>query len=150
MKTYLKTLIWIIILGLSGCQNGNSAKHPSEPLISTKWILLGIQTNDTKIYEPVPADLSGMNIVFGRLHSFQAASSCNTIYGSYLISEQNQIKTDSIIMTKMFCMDSAQMIWEDKYVAGLKGSREFEITKDTLSIRTNSDIEMIFKAEPKK
>lgn len=150
MKIYLKTLIWILILGLSGCQNGNNALHSSESLISTKWILLGLQNNDTKIYEPVPADLSGMNIVFGKSHGFQAASSCNTVYGSYLISEQNLIKTDSIIMTKMFCMDSSQITWEDKYVSGLKSASEFKITKDTLSVRTNSNVEMIFKAEPKK
>jgi hypothetical protein len=53
-------------------------------------------------------------------------------------------------MTKMFCMDSAQILWEDKYISGLKSSNGFEITEDTLSIRSNSNIEMIFKKESQK
>jgi META domain. len=150
MKIYLKTLIWILILGLSGCQNGNNAKHSLDRLISTKWIFLGFQHNDTKIYESVPSDLSGMNIAFYNSHSFQAASSCNTAYGNYLIFEQNSLKIDSIVMTKMFCIDSTQSTWEDKYISGLKSSKGFEITNDTLSISTNSNIEMLFKVESQK
>lgn len=150
MKAYLKTLIWILSFALSGCINGNNAKHSSDSLISTKWILLGMQNNDTKIYESVPAELSGMNIKFNNSHGFLANSSCNTVYGYYLILDQNSIKIDSITMTKMFCADSIQIVWEDRYIAGLRGSDRFEINKDTLSIRANSNIEMIFKAEPQK
>lgn len=150
MKIYLKTFIWILFFGLSGCQNGNNAKYSSDSLISTRWIFLGLQHNDTRIYESVPADLHGMNIAFTKSHRFLASSSCNTAYGYYLISEQNSIKIDSIIMTKMFCPDSAQILWEDKYISGLKSSNVFEITEDTLSISTDLNIEMIFKAESPK
>jgi heat shock protein HslJ len=150
MKTYLKTLIWILILGLSGCQNSNNPKQSPDHLISTKWIFCGLQHNDTRIYESVPSELSGMNIAFYKSHSFQAASSCNTAYGNYLILEKNSLKIDSVIMTKMFCIDSIQSTWEDKYVAGLKNSTGFAIINDTLSISTNSNIEMIFKAESQK
>jgi heat shock protein HslJ len=150
MKIYLNTLIWILILGLSGCQNGNNAKHSRDRLNSTKWIFLGFQHNDTKIYESVPSDLSEMNIAFSISHSFQAESSCNTVYGNYLILEQNSLKIDSVVMTKMFCIDSTQSTWEDKYITGLKSSRGFEITNDTLSIGTDSNIEMIFKVGSQK
>ena len=67
-----------------------------------------------------------------------------------MILEQNSIKIDSIVMTKMFCADSIQITWEDKYISGLKNSKRFEIAKDTLSIKTNSNFEMIFKAESQK
>jgi len=150
MKIYLNTLIWILILGLSGCQNGNNVKHSPERLISTKWIFLGFQHNDTKIYESVPSDLSEMYIAFSISHSFQAESSCNTAYGNYLILEQNSLKIDSIVMTKMFCIDSTQSTWEDKYITGLKSSRRFKITNDTLSISSDSNIEMIFKVGSQK
>lgn len=150
MKIFLKAIIWILILGLSGCQNGSNAKHSPGRLISTKWIFSGLQHIDSKIYESVPAELSGMNIAFYNSNSFQAASSCNTVYGNYLIFEQKSLKIDSVVMTKMFCIDSIQSTWEDKYVSGLKSSNGFEITNDTLSISTNSNIEMIFKAESQK
>jgi heat shock protein HslJ len=150
MKKYFRTFIWILILGLSGCNNGNNAKHSPDSLISTKWILLGLQNSENKTYEPVPAELTGMNIAFDNLHRFQAASSCNILYGYYLVPEQNIIKIDSLIMTKMFCPDSIQMTWEDKYISGLKSSEKFEIAEDTLSIIAGSNIKMIFKAEPKK
>ena len=150
MKIYLKTFIWILIFGLSGCQNSNNAKYPSDRLISAKWIFLGLQHNNTRIYESVPADLHGMDITFTKSNRFLANSSCNTAYGYYLIFEQNSIKIDSLVMTKMFCMDSAQILWEDKYISGLKSSNGFEITEDTLSIRSNSNIEMIFKKESQK
>jgi|WetSurMetagenome_2_1015567.scaffolds.fasta_scaffold65747_1 heat shock protein HslJ len=150
MKIYLKTLICILILGLSGCQNGNNAKHSRDRLISTKWIFLGFQHNDSKSYESVPFNLSEMNITFSISHSFQAESSCNTAYGNYLIYEQNSLKIDSVVMTKMFCIDSTQSTWEDKYISGLKSSKGFEINNDTLSISTTSNIEMIFKVETQK
>ena len=150
MKIYLKTLFLLLILGFSGCKNGNEAKHSSDTLISTKWILLGLQNTDNKTFEPVPGELKGMNIAFDNLHRFQAASSCNTLYGYYLIQEQNIIKIDSLIMTKMFCMDSIQMTWEDRYISVLKSSAGYVITNDTLSISNGSKIDMIFKAETKK
>jgi len=150
MKLYFKTIIWILIFGLSGCQNGNNTKHSSDRLISTKWILLGLQHNDNKIFESVPAEIYGMNIAFNKSNGFQATSSCNTVYGYYSVSEQNSIKIDSIVLTKMFCADSLQIIWEDRYISGLRSSRKFEITKDTLTICSNSNIEMIFRAESQK
>jgi heat shock protein HslJ len=150
MKKYFNAVIWILIIGLSSCQNGNNAIPSSENLTKTNWIFLGLQHNDAKVFESVPAGLSGMNIVFGNSHGFQANSSCNTAYGYYLISDQNSIKIDSISMTKMFCPDSIQIVWEDKYISGLKSSNGFEITRDTLTLRTNSNIEMIFKAESQK
>lgn len=150
MKKYFNALIWILIIGLSACQNGNNPKPSSESLTKTNWIFLGLQHNDAKVFESVPAGLSGMNIVFGNSHGFQAKSSCNTAYGYYLISDQNSIKIDSISMTKMFCPDSIQIVWEDKYITGLKSSDGFVITRDTLVIRTNSNTEMIFKAESQK
>jgi heat shock protein HslJ len=150
MKICLKTLICILILGLSGCQNENNAKHSRDRLISTKWIFLGFQRNDTKGYELVPVNLSKMDITFSVSHNFQAESSCNTAYGNYLIYEQNFLKIDSVVMTKMFCVDSTQSTWEDKYISGLKNSKEFKITNDTLSISTTSNVGMIFKVESQK
>lgn len=145
----MKILIWILILGLSGCQNTGKSKQ-TRNLNSTKWIFVGLNNGDTKTYETVPEDLSGMNISFDSAHHFQAASSCNTLYGSFVVSDQQSIRIDSLSMTKMFCIDSLQTTWEDKYIAGLKNSSSFEIRKDTLSIKTGATSEMIFKAEPKE
>lgn len=142
----MKIVIWILFFGLSGCQNTENAKQIS----STKWTLLGLQNSNTNSFESVPEEYSAMNISFNKSHRFRAASSCNTIYGYYNISGQNFLKIDSLSMTKMFCIDSLQTAWEDKYIAGLKSSSEFEITKDTLSIKTNSNSKLIFKAESQK
>lgn len=147
MKIYLKSLVWIIMFGLAGCQPGNSTKQSSDRLISAKWIFSGLKNKDTRVFESIPAELHGMNIVFNNSHGFQANSSCNTAYGYYLIAGLNSIKIDSIVMTKMFCMDSIRILWEDKYISGLKSTSSFEITGDSLSLRTGSDIEMIFKAD---
>jgi heat shock protein HslJ len=141
----MKIVIWILFFGLSGCQNADTSKQ----LTTTKWTLLGLQNSNTRSYESVPAEYSGMSISFNKARRFQATSSCNTIYGYYFIS-RNSIKIDSLSMTKMFCIDSLQTAWEDKYIAGLKSSSEYEITKDTLSIKTNSNSKLIFKAELQK
>jgi len=150
MNKYLITLVWIFIFVFSGCQYGNHVKQSSDRLISAKWILLGLQHNDTKMYESVPADLTGMNIEFNNSNRFQANSSCNIAYGSYTIFEQNSIKLDSVVMTKMFCADSLQITWEDMYISALKSSEGFRIINDTLSIMTNSNVEIIFITDSKK
>ena len=146
MKLILQTLVWILILGLTSCQNDKNAKQSADRLVSTNWIFLGLQHPDTRMFGSIPSDISGMNIIFYRSGNFQANSSCNIVYGYYSIAGKNSMKMDSITMTKMFCMDSIQIVWEDKYVSGLKNSKEFEISQDTLSIKTNINTELIFKA----
>jgi heat shock protein HslJ len=150
MKIHFMLLTLIFFLVLSGCQNTNSVKQSSDKLVSTNWTFLGMQHNDNKVYEPIPTELARMNIVFSNAHTFQANSSCNIVYGYYLILKQNSLKMDSIVMTKMFCMDSVQIVWEDRYISGLRSSESFKITGDTLAINTNSNIDMIFKTESKK
>lgn len=142
----MKILIWMLIFGIHGCQN--TSKQHNE-LISTKWVFLGMHHNITGSYESVPADFTGMNIVFNNSHRFVAASSCNTAYGHYSVTGQNLIKIDSVSITKMFCADSLQIVWEDKYITGLKYSGSFEISADTLTIKTNLNSELKFKAESK-
>jgi len=146
MKKLIKALIWILIIGSSGCQNSNNGNHTYR-LVSTRWMFSGIQHINTRTFESIPADLRGMDMVFNSSYNFQAKSSCNTAYGYYVTGENNSLKIDSIVLTKIFCMDSAQMVWEDKYITGFKNVKSFEIAHDTLSLRTGKDTEMVFKAE---
>lgn len=142
----MKILIWILIFGIHGCQNGSKQQNE---LISTKWRLLGMHHDVTGIFESLPSDLSGMNIVFNNSNRLIAASSCNTAYGHYSLTGKNSLKIDSVSITKMFCADSIQIVWEDKYITGLKYSDTYEISADTLTIKTSLNRELKFKAESK-
>lgn len=142
MKLLLFT--WILILGLSACRNDNKTSPSDDRLISNKWIFKGIQHNKVN-FESVPPGLSGMDIIFSKFNNFHANSSCNIIDG-YYSAEKGSIRIDSLSLTKIFCSDSIVSSWEDKYVSGLKNSREFKISNDSLLIGTNLNTELIFKA----
>jgi heat shock protein HslJ len=142
MKLLLFTCI--LILGLSACRNDNKTSPSDDRLISNKWIFKGIK--QTKVnFESVPHGLTGMDITFTKFNNFHANSSCNTIDG-YYTTDKSSIRIDSLSLTKIFCSDSIVSTWEDKYVSGLKNSKEFKISNDSLSIGTNLNTELIFKA----
>jgi heat shock protein HslJ len=132
---------------LFSCKKENNANSSTKDLISTKWILLGFQSNDAGNKESVPADLYGMNLVFNKTNRLHAVTSCNPVDGYYLIINKNSIKIDSLITPKMYCLDSIRRTWQDKFISGLKNSSNFQITKDMLTISTSTNMDMIFKAE---
>jgi heat shock protein HslJ len=131
-------------MGLSACRNDNKTSPSDDRLISNKWIFKGIKPDKTN-FESVPPGLSGMDITFTKFNNFHASSSCNTIDG-YYSTDNSAISIDSLSLTKIFCSDSLVSAWEDKYVSGLKNSREFKISNDSLLIGTNQNTELIFKA----
>ena len=137
------TIAFMIILGFS-CENdlNNAPKF----LIGKKWILLGFLNNETKVDEFKPDNLKEMNIEFNDANRFHAVSSCNYFHGYYLINH-NCIKIDSLFSTYMYCINDTIRTWEEEYFKGLKNAATFNFTGDTLAIKTNSNIEMIFRAE---
>jgi len=134
----------MIILGFS-CEN--DLNNATEFLIDNKWIFLGVLYNDTNVEESKPDNLRQMNIEFNNTHRFHAISSCNYFQGYYLILDHYYIKIDSLLTTEMYCINDTIRTWEEKYFNGLKNAATFNFTGDTLIIKTNSNIEMIFKAE---
>lgn len=137
------TIAFMVILGFS-CENGSN--NAPEFLISKKWILLGFLNNETRVDEIKPDNLKEMNIEFSDDNRFYAVSSCNYFHGHYLINH-HCMKIDSLFSTEMYCINDTIRAWEQKYFNGLKNAATFNFTCDTLAIRTNSDIEMIFRAE---
>ncbi len=138
------TIVFMIILGFS-CEN--DLNNTPEFLIDKKWILLGFFNNETNVVEFKPDNLREMNIEFGDNKRFHAVSSCNYFHGYYLILDHNSIKIDSLVSTYMYCCNDTIRTWEEKYFNGLKNAATFNFTGDTLKIKTNSNIEMIFRTE---
>lgn len=137
------TIAFMIILGFS-CEN--DLNNAPEFLIGKKWILLGFLNNETKVDEFKPDNLKEMNIEFSDNNRFHAVSSCNYFHGYYLINH-HYIKIDSLFSTEIYCINDTIRTWEEKYFNGLKNAATFNFTGDTLAIKTNSNIEMIFRAE---
>ena len=138
------TIVSMIILAFS-CEN--DLNKATEYLTDNKWIFLGVLHNDTNVEESKPDNLRQMNIVFNNTHRFHAISSCNDFMGYYLILDHHYIKIDSLFTTYMYCINDTIRTWEEKYFNGLKNTATFNFTGDTLTIKTNSNIEMIFRAE---
>jgi len=138
------TIVSMIILAFS-CEN--DLNKATEYLTDNKWIFLGVLHNDTNVEESKPDNLRQMNIVFNNTHRFHAISSCNYFKGYYLILDHNSIKIDSLFTTEMYCINDTIRTWEEKYFNGLKNAATFNFKGDTLTIKTNSNIEMIFRAE---
>lgn len=137
------TIAFIVIFGFS-CENG--LNNAPEFLISKKWILLGFLNNKTRTDEIKPDNLKEMNIEFSDDNRFNAVSSCNYFHGYYFINH-HCMKIDSLFSTEMYCINDTIRAWEQKYFNGLENAATFNFAHDTLSIKTNSDIEMIFRAE---
>ena len=138
------TIVSMIILAFS-CEN--DLNKATEYLTDNKWIFLGVLHNDTNVEESKPDNLRQMSIEFSDTKRFYAVSSCNYFSGYYLILDHNSIKIDSLFTTYMYCINDTIRTWEEKYFNGLKNAATFNFTGDTLTIKTNSNIEMIFRDE---
>ena len=138
------TFVSMLILAFS-CEN--DLNKTTEYLTDNKWIFSGLLHNDTNIEESIPDNLREMNIEFSDTNRFHAISSCNEFHGYYLILDHNYIKIDSLFSTEMYCINDTIRTWEEKYFNGLKNAATFNFTGDTLTIKTNSNIEMIYRAE---
>ncbi|MCK4661620.1 MAG: META domain-containing protein [Bacteroidales bacterium] len=158
MKNIKIIIIFCIIILASSCEkNSNNENEVScfqvdlndaaKYQINRKWIFLGFLHKDTQVEECKPDNLEEMNIEFSDTDRFHANSSCNLFNGYYSVFNPDSIIIDSVITTLMYCINDTVREWEDKYFYELRNATNYEISGNSLTIATTSNIDMIFKAD---
>jgi len=142
MKTSVKIITFILMLGLFGCQK--EEKSSNKDLISTKWYLQGIQFTDTQTENRVPENLLGMNIVFSDSNRLHAVSSCNVFDGKFLLTRSNLINVEAGT-TKIYCTDFDRRLWDSLFYNNLNNSLTYDLKNGILSIQTTKNSVLIFK-----
>jgi heat shock protein HslJ len=142
MKTLVKIIPFILVLGLLGCQK--ESKSTNKDLISTKWFLHAIQFTDTQTENLVPENLAGMNIVFSDSNRLHAVSSCNVFDGNFITSGSNLINVTAAT-TYMYCTDFSRRSWDSLFYHNLNNSLTYELKNGILSIQTTKNTVLIFK-----
>jgi heat shock protein HslJ len=142
MKTLIKIVPLILVLGLFGCQKDSN--NTNKNLISTKWYLHGIQFTDTQTENLVPENLVGMNIVFSDSNRLHAVSSCNVFDGNFITSGSNLINVEAAT-TKIYCTDFNRRLWDSIFYHNLNNSNKYDLKNGILSIQTTKNTALIFK-----
>jgi heat shock protein HslJ len=142
MKTLVRILPFILVLGLFGCQKESNSTN--KDLISTKWYLQGIQYTDTQTENIVPENLVGMNIVFSDSNKVHAVSSCNAFDGDYSLTRSDAINIE-VGTTKIYCIDFNRRLWDSLFYHNLNNSLAYSLENGILSIRTTKNTVLIFK-----
>jgi heat shock protein HslJ len=142
MKTLVKIILFILVLGLFGCQKESNSTN--KDLISTKWYLQGIQFTDTQTENLVPENLAGMNIVFSDSNKLHAISSCNVFDGNFITSGSNLINIDAAT-TLIYCTDFNKRLWDSLFYHNLNNSNKYDLKNGILFIQTTKNTVLIFK-----
>jgi heat shock protein HslJ len=151
MKTLAILIIFLFSLVFSSCENNpENDLNNTDNTIVNKWIFSGIRDKESRVEKYIPDNLKEMSIEFRDDNTFGAISSCNGLGGIYSLSQNDSIKTDSVITTLMYCFNDTVRLWEDTYCKGLKNAVRYHIAGNDLEIETKIDYDMLFTGAVKE
>lgn len=114
--------------------------------LKNTWIFLGFKT-DNREDECKPQEIREMYIEFRDTNKLYARSSCNDFEGKYSVLANDSLNIYNLGSTYMECPNDTVMDWEQKYFNNLKGAYRYTINGNKLTVSSESNIDLIFKAK---
>lgn len=125
------------------CLDFDNTDKPDATLFRI-WTYLGyIDTEEHCKPENIPE----MNIEFRNTNIFEAFGSCNHFEGDFEVMGNDSIKTNNVKTTSVYCINDIIRDWEEHYYNGLQNVTKYEIEGAKLTLITNTNDYLIFKAD---
>ena len=117
------------------------------PLENTKWVFLGYFKTDNHESECKPQEIREMYLEFQDNNIFFAQSSCNVFRGDYSVLDSVSLDIYNLGSTFKECLNDRVMDWDLRYFEYLKGAIRYTIDGNKLTISSESNINLVFKAK---
>lgn len=120
------TITLLVITLLVSCKTGNSVKETNQNPICKKWELSVINGDPTTGNLPFFIELT-------KDHKVSGFAGCNTLTGTYVTENKDQIKFNQLGVTKMACSPE-EMAMESKVLERLNTTENFAIENGKLTL----------------